>query len=781
MAPTQSRVEETIINQSEFQSIYPPQEKLKTIMVDNFPALGKVAALLFLEWVQHNPGGVISLPTGKTPEHFIMWVRQLLETWETPYTVQTLEKYGIDPAIKPDMQSLHFVQIDEFYPINPEQKNSFYSYVNHYYILGFQLDPAKALLMNCNEIGLRKDQTLRQVWPEQEVNLRLRYHPGTTPLEYEQKTVLEGIDQWCLEYEDKIRELGGIGFFLGGIGPDGHIGFNVRGSDHYSTTRLTETNYETQAAAAGDLGGIEVSRKRLVITIGLGTITVNPECTAIIMAAGEAKAHVIKQAIEGRKDVLIPASSLQTLPNARFLITRGAGKNLEERQFHLLQKNKRISREELEKIVINVALKEKKSLNQLTNDDFTRDRLGNELLNKCGTSAEELGTQVCEKILERIDKGAQIYSQTRFLHTEPHHDDLMLGYLPGITRNNRDATNSHHFVTLTSGFTAVTNAFFLRQLQTLQSFLHTPEFQKLLEEDHYFDPRNTVNRNRDVWHYLDGVAADNQNMMNEGVARRMLRNFCALRDHAALPEIIKYINTIHATIQESYPGKKDPHELQILKGMLREWEAECLWGYSGWSCENIHHLRLGFYTGDIFTEEPSVDRDVPPILELIEEVKPDIIGVAFDPEASGPDTHYKVMQAISEALRQYVEKTGRDTIKVWGYRNVWFRFHPSEANLYIPVSMNMFSVLRNAFLNTFISQKEASFPSYEHDGPFCDLAQRIQVEQYQMLKTCLGREWFQQHQRPLIRATRGMVYVKEMGLEEFITHSRRLRELAENR
>ncbi len=88
--------------------------------------------------------------------------------------------------------------------------------------------------------------------------------------------MLRRIDQWCQEYEERIRALGGIGFFLGGIGPDGHIGFNIRGSDHYSTTRLMATNYETQAAAATDLGGIEVARNRLVITIGLGTITFNP-------------------------------------------------------------------------------------------------------------------------------------------------------------------------------------------------------------------------------------------------------------------------------------------------------------------------------------------------------------------------------------------------------------------------------------------------------------------------------------------------------------------------
>ena len=63
---------------------------------------------------------------------------------------------------------------------------------------------------------------------------------------------------------------------MGGIGPDGHIAFNVRGSDSNSTTRLTLTNFETQATAAIDLGGIEISRNRLkVITIGLGTITHN--------------------------------------------------------------------------------------------------------------------------------------------------------------------------------------------------------------------------------------------------------------------------------------------------------------------------------------------------------------------------------------------------------------------------------------------------------------------------------------------------------------------------
>jgi glucosamine-6-phosphate deaminase len=140
-----------------------------------------------------------------------------------------------------------------------------------------------------------------------------------------------------------------------------------------------------------------------------------------------------------------------------------------------------------------------------------------------------------------------------------------------------------------------------------------------------------------------------------------------------------------------------------------------------------------------------------------------------------------VLQATNAAIEQYVERSGNDDLKIWGYRNVWYRFHPSEANVYVPVSLNMFAVMENAFMNTFLSQKDASFPSYEHDGPFSELAQKIQVEQYQTLKICLGREWFHENPSALIRATRGLVFLREMDLDEFYRSSRRLKQMLENR
>ena len=52
------------------------------VVVENFPLMGLLTALRFLEWVSENPNGVISLPTGKTPEYFIKWTTHLLENWD---------------------------------------------------------------------------------------------------------------------------------------------------------------------------------------------------------------------------------------------------------------------------------------------------------------------------------------------------------------------------------------------------------------------------------------------------------------------------------------------------------------------------------------------------------------------------------------------------------------------------------------------------------------------------------------------------------------------------
>ena len=52
------------------------------------------------------------------------------------------------------------------------------------------LDPSKALLMNCQEIGIGPEQDLEAIWPDSTVDLSLRTRQAVTDLERMQQGVL---------------------------------------------------------------------------------------------------------------------------------------------------------------------------------------------------------------------------------------------------------------------------------------------------------------------------------------------------------------------------------------------------------------------------------------------------------------------------------------------------------------------------------------------------------------------------------------------------------------
>jgi glucosamine-6-phosphate deaminase len=744
------------------------ETRIPCIVVANFPLLGMFTAFRFLEWVSENPGGVVSLPTGKTPEYFIKWTQHLLMDWDTPRVRELRNRYGIEGLEKPSLENLHFVQMDEFYPISAAQHNSFCNYVRKYYINGFGLRGENALLIDADRIPLAGGRRFSEVFPDSRVDLSLRYREPLGHEEGLQRESLLAIDNWCTDYERQIREKGGIGFFLGGIGPDGHIAFNVRGSDHFSTTRLTSTNFETQAVAASDLGGIEISRNRLVITIGLETITFNPDAVAIIFAAGEAKARVVRDALENEPSVLYPASVLGKLKKARFFLTTGAASALKSSVDAYYEKGE-WTQEKTDRAVIDLCARLNKYGRHLTVDDLKQDRYCRQI--------PDLGEGTVPAVMastrDKFEKGMFPERDQIYHHTGPHHDDILLGLNPHIHRLMRNETNANHFSILTSGFTAVTNRFVIEALEDTKAFLDAGRIPMTAYPD-FFEEGYKHKRDKDVNHYLLKVASREKHELRRGLAHRLVRDIVELYGVRSIEQLRDTINGIVNVLRRSYDGQVNTDDIQKLKGMIREFEEELVWACFGIPSKDVHHLRLGFYTGQIFAEQPRKDRDVEPILAKLREIRPTVVSLAFDPEGSGPDTHYKVLQVIAEALRAWNREEDLSRLRIWGYRNVWHRFHPAEANRIVPVSLNAMAVMDNAFTSSYLSQVEASFPSYQHDGKFSELAIRIWVEQLKQVQLLLGKSYFYQHESPRVRTTHGLLFFKEMNLEEFLGHAREL-------
>ncbi len=738
------------------------------IVVDNFPLMGLLTSLRFLEWAGENPKGVISLPTGKTPEYFIKWTAHMLENWEGKNVKELRSKYGIEGMHKPSLKELQFVQIDEFYPISSRQHNSFFNYVRKYYIGGFGLNQKNALLINSDEIPLAGGKHFTEIFPNNLVDLSLRYREPKSQFEKLQQQSIFSIDDWCTEYEQKIREKGGIGFFLGGIGPDGHIAFNTRGSDHYSTTRLTETNFETQAVAASDLGGIEISRNRLVITIGLETITHDPDAVAVIFAAGEAKAPMVREALEQKPSNLYPASVLTKLKNARFYLTAGAATGLQA-SIDAFYKNGPWTQDKTDRAVIDLCVRLDKYGHHLTMSDLKDDRY----CKMIPGLSEKTVQSVINSTVDKFQKGMFAEQNEVYYHTGPHHDDIMLGLNPHIHRLMRNETNTSYFSVLTSGFTAVTNKFVIEALEDTKHFLDKGLITMTRYPD-FFESGYLYKRDKDVNHYLLKVASGEDYELRRGLAHRLVRDIVGLYRVKNSEQLRDEINNILMILKKSYDGEINLPDIQKLKGMIREFEEELVWACFGIQTSNINHLRLGFYTGDVFTEQPKLERDVEPILEELRKIKPTVVSLAFDPEGSGPDTHYKVLQVVAEALRIWSKEEDLSKLRVWGYRNVWYRFHPAEANRIVPVSLNAMGVMDDAFTNSYLSQVDASFPSYQHDGKFSDLTKRIWVEQLKTIQLLLGKNYFYQHDSARVRTTHGLLFFKEMTLNEFLGHAREL-------
>jgi glucosamine-6-phosphate deaminase len=765
-----TNVEKTFIEKS---GIKETSTTIPYIVVDNFPKLGLITSLRFLEWVSENPEGVISLPTGKTPEFFIKWSDYMLRNWDSKQGIEMREKFGLTITQKPNLSQLQFVQIDEFYPIDSKQHNSFFDYVNNFYLRDFGMDRSRALLINSDEIPLHGGKHFSEVFPDGKIDLSLRYRESRSLLEEAQQKSIFMIDDWCSDYEQQIRDKGGIGFFLGGIGPDGHIAFNVRGSDEFSTTRLTATNFETQAVAASDLGGIEISKNKLVITIGLETITYNPEAVAIIIAAGEAKAGVVKQSLENKMSNLYPSSVLAKLRNGRFYLTQGAASQLTDLVNRYFQSGV-WTHEKSEKAVVDLCKKAEKFGHRLVMEDLKSDPICRMIPNLDETIVQK----VMDSIEAKIQRGLKEEVNQVFLHTGPHHDDISLGILPFITKHISTPSNKFKFAVLTSGFTAVTNRFVIDLLNDTKRLIDKGMIQMIKYPD-FFDVGYKLKSDKDVYHYLNNVASGNAEECRRGVCHRVVRALVETYNVKSIDHLRDILNEVIVILKKSYDGEKNPPKIQQLKGMIREFEEELVWAHYGVQVKNVEHLRLGFYKGDIFTEQPKLGRDVEPVVKLLREVRPTVLSLTFDPEGSGPDTHYKVLQATAEALRIWKQEEDLSQLRIWGYRNVWYRFNPAEANIIFPVSLNAMAEMNDSFTNCYVSQVEASFPSYELNGKFSSLAQKIWVEQLKDVQLLLGKNYFYLNDDPRIRACHGLLYIKEMTVDEFLSHARELKESME--
>ena len=460
----------------------------------------------------------------------------------------------------------------------------------------------------------------------------------------------DAVDDYCAQYERMIVDAGGIDIQLLGIGRTGHIGFNEPGSSTESITRLIALDTVTRRDAAADFFG-EESVPREAITMGVGTILQARE--VILMAFGEQKAPIIKQAVEGPVTGSVPATYLHGHPNALVVVDEAAAADLTRRKSPWLLGEVEWDDAKVKKAVIWLSETTGKSLLKLNREDYDLHSLATAL--RRYPSVDRLNRVVFRALADTICGRIELPTDKRMLVLSPHPDDDVIS-MGGAIKKLIENGNQVHVSYQTSGNIAVFD----------EDAVQVAELIGYLNESFGF----AADKTRDFVHNVR----------------------CALNDKSA--------------------GQPDTSEVQTIKGLIRRSEATAACRHMGVADERIHFLDLPFYQTGLVRKLPISQADVDIVRENILEVSPEWIFLAG--EMSDPHgTHRMCADAIFGALKEI--PASKRPEQVWLYRGAWQEWEPEDIDMAIPLTHDELSDKVFGIFKHESQKDKALFPGpYDH-------------------------------------------------------------------
>ena len=460
---------------------------------------------------------------------------------------------------------------------------------------------------------------------------------------------------YCLGYETKIKEAGGLDFQLLGIGRTGHIGFNEPGSHVNSGTRVVTLNHVTRVDAAPAFLGINnVPRK--AITMGIGTC--QSAKRIILLAWGDNKSDILFKTIEGDITSDVPATYLQEHLNTTFVLDRTASSELTRIKTPWLVTTCNWNEKLKLKAVVWLSTLLNKSILKLTATDYSNNGLS-ELLVEEGT-AYDLNINIFNTLQHTI---------SGWPGGKPSADDF--------NRPER-ATPSKKRVIIFSPHPD----------DDVISMGGT--FDRLIEQGHEVHVAYQTSGN---------------NAVSDDEALKFAKIALALTpDSIRIQKIVEFLSV-------KKEDENDTVEVRKLKGLIRRNESYLATKYLGLNEENLHFLDMPFYETGTIKKNKLTITDMGLISTLIRKIKPHQIYAAGD-LADPHGTHKICLDALFKVLDSLKSEAFMENCWVWLYRGAWQEWQVYEIDMAIPMSPDQVLKKRNAI---FYHQSQKDGVMYQGD------------------------------------------------------------------
>ena len=412
----------------------------------------------------------------------------------------------------------------------------------------------------------------------------------------------DAVQDTCHLYEKRIKTFGGLDIALLGIGRMGNIAANEPGSGIQSITRLILIGNTSREEMENSFGTNE-QVPPCSLTMGIATLL--SAKSVYLTAWGDEKAEIMQKVVEGNITDTLPASFLQTHPNANVILDLSAASHLTRIKHPWLVTNCEWTDKLVRSALVWLCQKLHKPILKLTNKDYNENGLS-ELLALYG-SAYNANIKIFNDLQHTITgwpggkpnaddtyrpERAKPFPK-RVIVFSPHPDDDVIS-MGGTIRRLVQQKHEVHVAYETSGNIAVGD-------EEVTRFMH----------------------------FINGfnqIFADSKDSV---------------------------ISKKYQEIKEFFAHKKesdfDTRDILTIKGLIRRGEARTACTFNEIPLNRVHFLDLPFYESGKIEKLPMTEKDVEIVRALLQEVKPHQIYVAGD-LADPHGTHKKCTDAVLAAI-----------------------------------------------------------------------------------------------------------------------------------
>lgn len=716
-----SQCEQAYLSRSGRAFCYHRAESFPLVFASDLNELAELITDHLIAWAKTSPDGLVMLDTGRIMQRVAALIGER----------STDERNALNGLRL--VQGLEFVTRHGYQPIRSRMNELFFD--------GGVFPVNRAVLLDTSEVDILDLEPERR---------RIRHEDGSSS-HRRRAAALERLESLARRHAERVSRAGGVGFSVCELGPNGMILGNEVGVRVHDT-RVTSVSRDSADRFLGRhrlVDHFDARRRVPAVTVGPHVLSSQDGAVSIVAAAEASENEHLEDCLYAPQVSQYPARSFASVSGGRVYALESAAPLLRTRYLETIEVENPLSEHRMQQCVMDISLSTGRPVGELARRDYEANPLGTRLLERSAVGIEPLNTMTLEGLHSRLSGGLRRISDAVVLHVEPLPHSAIMSLAPWMARLKGSSGIHQAVAVLRSAPYDVPEEQMLDLSIRMLGGLHDDRLGlKSMQRLGYFNQGRSDYRSRDAWTYLDGLARQSEAFKDVGRLRRLLRNLYEVYGADSVGDVQERVEALIRHFEDADHLHVEEADIRHLRSLQQEWSSDCLWTSFGCRGRDVQ-----YFGGAAVARR---------LADMLATVGPDIVTIPFDADGSGPAPLYETLGEVLPVLADYqssrrVAESGWPGLRIVGYRMPGSAGSPSEADVYIPVSISDLAAIKAAIVDV------GGLPE-----DYVRMIEQTVLEQYGVVSETLGSTFLRDHEHDELRSAVGMAFLQDRPLDDLL-------------